>query len=120
MKPKIIQSEIRYFDDEKMITGQIDCVAFMHDRVNLPTLIDFKTSSAEAKESWPLQAHLYAYLLARNNMLLHPCYLFIQLNKEGDLPKVFKYLCHSNIHAKCMNAIDNFWNKQKVLTKDGK
>lgn len=110
LKPEFIASEQRYFCDKRMITGQIDClVKFEGDKLNLPVLVDFKTSAQESKETWPMQAHMYNYLLASNGIVVGPGYLFIKLDKNGAMPTVFRYMWNSNSHNKCMLAIDIFW-----------
>lgn len=112
LKPVFLQSEQRYYDHEKMITGQIDALIRLRGW-NLPVLVDFKTSAQESKETWPMQAHLYNFLLKANGIAVNPTYLFVKLNKMGRLPEVFEYAWDQNIHAKCMNAIDHFWSENK-------
>jgi len=113
LKPQFSQSEKRYYCNDKLITGQIDALAFLGYRTGLPVLIDFKTSAQESKEVWPMQAHMYRYLLEKNGVEVHPSYLFVKLNKKGELPEVFQYAWDPNIHNKCMNAIDKFWETDK-------
>jgi hypothetical protein len=115
MKISFLQSEIRYFDDDKMYCGQIDGLIHMPGHMLLPSLVDFKTSVSESKETWPMQAHLYADLLVKNYGPINSTYLFVKLNKTGQLPEVYQYKFDGNIRAKCMKAIDNFWNKQKGI-----
>lgn len=101
-------SEQRYFCDEKMITGQIDSlIKFPNDSLLL--LVDFKTSSEESRQVWPMQAHLYAYLLEKNGIKIQPRYLFVKLDKKGYLPRVFEYLADQNIRSKCMLSVEDFW-----------
>lgn len=120
INPTFIQSETRYFDHEKMITGQIDGLINFEGNMIMPCLVDFKTSVTESKETWGMQAHMYAFLMGINNIEINRLFIFVKLNKFGELPIVYQYKFDTNIHAKCMNAIDNFWNKQKILTKDDK
>lgn len=114
INPKFIQSEERYFDDELMITGQIDALADIDSVLRLPLLIDFKTSAQESKETWPMQAHLYSYLLNKNGMVVHPKQIFIKLDKNGFNPHVFEYLWSLNTLTKCKMAIEEFWKKNNV------
>lgn len=117
LKPVFIQSEQRYFSETGMFTGQIDALVQLNGDKKLPSLVDFKTSVTESKETWPMQAHLYADLLAKNNQLVNPTYIFVKLSKTGGFPDVFQYKFNKNTYAKCMQAIDNFWNKQKAIDK---
>ena len=90
LKPEFIISEERYFDDDRMITGQIDgVIRFPHEKQGV--LIDFKTSAQENSASWMRQAHLYAHLMHRNGIYINDTYLFIKLDKSGEMPKVFRY-----------------------------
>ena len=116
INPTFLKSEIRYFDDAKMITGQIDALIDLPNRSMLPTLVDFKTSAQESKEVWPMQAHLYGYILSQNGILVAPRYLFIRLNKYGELPDVFEYTYSQNTYARCMSAVTDFWEKTKNNT----
>lgn len=111
-------SEMRYFDDEKMITGQIDAIGQLG--YGTPYLIDFKTSAQESPITWPMQAHLYYYLIQKCRILqgdVAKKFLFIKLNKHGELPQVFEYKYSQNLSAKCMQAIDSYWEKMKTDKK---
>lgn len=111
IKPRVLRSEERYYDSSKMLCGQIDAVLDL-GWTDLPVLVDFKTSAQESKKVWPLQAHLYAYLLAQNGLLVGPSYQFIKLDKLGALPQVFTYMWNQNTHALCMGLVDKFWLTQ--------
>ena len=120
IKPIFIQNEKRYFCDKLMITGQIDSlIGLSHNTINpntiqlLPILIDYKTSVAENKVTCPMQAHLYNYLLAENGIIVSPRYLFLKLDRNGNDPQLFEYRWNANTNAKCLNAVDKFWDKNK-------
>lgn len=115
IKPTFLKSEMRYFDEERMITGQIDTLIDIPNKSMLPTLVDFKTSAQESREVWPMQGHLYGYLLSKNGILVAPRYLFVRLNKYGHLPDVFEYQYSENTYARCMNAVNDFWERNKVI-----
>lgn len=108
LEVKFIASEKRYFCKEKMITGQIDAL-ILPPGSNIPVLVDFKTSSQESSIVWPMQAHLYGYLIQKNDRSIAPRYLFVKLDKHGGLPLVYQYTFDENVLAKCMEAIDNYW-----------
>jgi len=111
IRPKVICSEERYFNEEKMITGQIDALMLLPGD-DVPVLVDFKTSANEA-ETWIMQAHLYGYLVEKTGKAISPRYVFLKLNKYGLAPTVFQYRFCKNILRKCLNAIDMFWNNKK-------
>lgn len=112
MGPKFVKSEERFYCHDKMITGQIDALIHYGWNFQIPIMVDFKTSAQESKEVWPMQAHLYAYLLAVNGISVQPRYLFIKLDKYGKPPEIFEYTWSKNTHIRCMNAIDEFWKKE--------
>ena len=108
-QPNFVLSEKRFFCDEKRITGQIDALVRLEGNSGL-ILVDFKTSVKESP-TWPLQAHLYAYLV-ENDCPLEPEYLFVKLDKKGGKAQVFGYKRSQDIHQKCMQSIDDFWKLQ--------
>ncbi len=112
--PEFIQSEKRYFCDKKMLSGCIDGLVIMPGS-DAVVLIDFKTSAQESSETWKMQAHLYYYLIKESGEKVSDKFLFIKLDKTGELPKVFQYDYDSNIHAKCMEAVDSYWEKDKKV-----
>ncbi len=111
-KPNFVQTEQRYFCDEKMITGQIDALILLTFQ-GIPTLVDFKTSVKESKEVWPLQACLYSYLLKKNGIEHQNRYHFVKLEKTGKLADVFIYEFTQEIEDKCIDLIDKFWKDEK-------
>ncbi len=111
INPIFLQSEQRYFDDKKMITGCIDGLIQLVGH-ELPILVDFKTSAAESP-AWILQGHLYHYLLRSEGRIASNRIFFLQLKRNGDLPILFEYKYSKNIMAKCNKAIDSFWKMRK-------
>lgn len=104
--------EQRLYCDKKKITGQIDALVCSEGK-KTPLLVDFKTSAQESPITWPMQAHLYYHLLKENNISTENKFLFIKLDKSGKMPKVFNYSYDPNINAKCMKAIDSYWEMKK-------
>ena len=110
LSPSFEQSEKRYYDHTLMITGAIDAlIRFPGDPSAI--LVDFKTSAQEAPITWPMQAHLYAHLLGINGHVISPRYIFIKLDKNGYMPSVFEYHFDANIRAKCLMAVEEFWER---------
>lgn len=113
LAPIFLESEVRYYDDDRMITGCIDALIKLEGKEEA-ILIDFKTSAQESPITWPMQAHLYHYLLGGASKVIAPRFLFVKLDKLGALPRVFEYKFDRNILSKCMTAIDTFWvNRDK-------
>ena len=111
----VIKSEERYFDDEKMLSGQIDAILNFPGE-SLPMLVDYKTSSKESVIAWPMQAHLYRYLL--KDIPLSHRMLFVKLSEFGGFPVIFEYIYDEKIHRKCMKDIDLFWKNRKEIAKN--
>lgn len=84
-----VQSELRLYDDNLMITGAVDMIGKIKNSENL-VLIDFKTSATCDNKKWPIQAAFYHHLLTINNFIVHSTVLFLQLDKEGEMP-----ICHA-------------------------
>ncbi len=114
LAPVFVESEMRYYDDTKMLTGCIDCLVKLHGEKEA-VLVDFKTSVQESPITWPMQAHLYHHLLAGAGKPIAGRYLFIKLDKTGKLPTVFTYKFDLNTLRKCMQAIDDFWKKVDII-----
>lgn len=110
LNPKFIQTETRLFCGDKMLTGCIDALACFHGD-DSPTLVDWKTSASESPVTWPMQAHLYHYLLDINKIEATPRFLFVKLDRYGDLPKVFQYKFDKNLLSRCLEAVSDFWQK---------
>lgn len=108
---QVIESEKRYFCDDKMITGQIDGLITIAGE-KLPTLIDFKTS-AQASPSWQLQGHLYHYMISKHSEQISPRFLFVKLNPNGGLPTVIEYHFNKNTLNHCFDLVDSYWAKNK-------
>lgn len=105
--------ETRYYDDDKMITGQIDALVKLEGS-DKKVLVDWKTSSNANHETWPIQGHLYRHLLVKNgidNMADH--FLFVQLDKRGGFPTVHLYKFDEMIHNRSMRLIDLYWENMK-------
>lgn len=114
---RFFSTEVRYFCDEKRLTGKIDALVYPFNEfmIDLPILVDYKCTASEMKETWMMQAHLYAYLIATNGIVISPYYLFIKLDEAGGIPRVYRYEWDLNVHNKCMNAIEDFWKKNDFV-----
>lgn len=113
IKPTFLESEMRYYDETKMLTGCIDALIKMEFE-DKAILIDFKTSAQESPITWPMQAHLYQYLLSTANKNIASRFLFLKLDKQGQFPKVFSYRFDVNILRKCLLSVDTFWEKTRL------
>ena len=110
--PNWLEGEVRYYNDELMITGCIDALATFQAKGET-FLIDFKTSVQESP-TWVLQAHLYHLLLESANKSIAPSFLFIKLDKHGLQPRVYKYSFNVMTRQKCVQAVKKFWKDKEL------
>jgi hypothetical protein len=111
LNPVFLTTEKRMYCDEKMLTGCIDALIKLegHDQ---HILVDWKTSAAESPITWPMQAMLYWYLLERTGIVVSQTALFIKLDRNGLLPKVYQYKLDSKFLGRCLQAVDDYWEEQ--------
>jgi hypothetical protein len=114
VKPTYIQSEQRYYCDDMHITGQIDAIIKMPGDER-PMLLDYKTSAAESPKMWPLQACYYYYLCVHNGLELSPRLLFLQLQRNGDVAKIYEYTYSQRLWQVCVAA----WTTYRYLNPEG-
>lgn len=113
--PLFISTEQRYWDDAKMLTGQIDALVKLEGE-ETSVLIDFKTSAQESPLIWRMQAHLYYYLLTQNNICnLSKRFLFVKLDKKGKFPLVCEYKFSQKTLDKCLREVDLYWEEKNLL-----
>lgn len=103
-KTKNLMNENRYYDDLLKITGCVDAVVkFPYEDWNV--MIDWKctaSASKDMKTSWMYQGVFYHYLMMQNNIPeIGDRFLFVQLDRNGDLPKVTEYNYSSKLMADC-------------------
>jgi hypothetical protein len=113
-KPRFTVMEERYYDDELMITGQVD--ALMRTD-SLPVLVDFKCSHRPDLEIWAMQAHFYKYLLEKNGIKIADHFLFMQLKKDGENPTVFRIDFDEKVLSRCIGEAIKLW-EEKNSAKD--
>lgn len=112
--PVFVESEVRYYNEQKMITGRVDAVVKLHGKGPC-ILIDFKTSAQINEPQWNRQGHLYQYLLAGAGKAISPTFLFLKLDKRGTLPHVTKFAYSESIMKECLRLVDKFWIEQELL-----
>lgn len=89
--PDISHEETRMYCDKWMLTGAIDGI--IHLQGCQPMILDWKTSSAEDKDIWPLKGAFYLYLARENKIcdLLDDRVYYLKLDKKGGDAKVCEY-----------------------------
>lgn len=76
-------TEQRLYCEEYRITGQIDLIAKVNNKLSL---IDFKTTSSIHTKIWALQGAFYYYLVRKEGVKIEDSVTFINL-KENKPPK---------------------------------
>jgi len=114
MCPTFYQMEQRYYDDELKLTGEVDAIIRPMRSKDL-VLIDYKCSAQANHDYFSRQATLYYHLLQVNGVQVVPYFLWIQLDKNGKLPKVHKYYLTDKMLAECIQDVKNYWKEHKQL-----
>ena len=110
----IVLTESRLYDDELMITGQIDLLAQCGDKV---ILYDWKTS-VNPSQAWEYQATMYIYLLRVNGFSVIDTAYFLRLKKDGTDPKLSIYPYNSSTMDICRDMVRRFWDEEKKKEKE--
>ena len=97
----------RFYDDELMLTGEIDAMYQDGDSI---VIADFKTPAKESK-TWAIQATAYSYL-AKKNGLNVTAVEFVKLEKDGTFPMVYTYRENMDLFSKILETYRYFF-KQK-------
>lgn len=93
----------RFYCEKLKVTGEIDAIGTFPGSENL-VLIDFKTSASKDNLFWQLQGQFYHYLCLTNEIKISDRFLFVQLHKDGNAPKVHEYKCSNSLMNICMSA----------------
>lgn len=115
-KPKYDLMEKRFYDDNLMLTGQLDALMITD---GLPTIVDFKCSYNVDEEIWGMQAHYYKHLLEHNGIMVGDKMLWLQLKKDGKMPKIVEINYDANVMSRCIQEAILYWEKKhdaKMLT----
>lgn len=93
--------EKRFYCDEWKITGKMDCIIEVDNRVYI---FDWKTSS-QVQKSWRLQGSAYKHLCEVNGLRDVDDILFVKLSRDGKKPSLHKYDSYEedlDIFHKCL------------------
>jgi hypothetical protein len=109
---KVVCIEERFYDDELMITGQVDMIIDTEDGLSI---VDLKTSSKESK-TWELQGAAYAYMARKAGYDIKKI-IFLHLNKLGGEPKVITYPDNYELFRKTYDVHKHFFRKSRKPRK---
>lgn len=112
INPKVLETEKRYFNQEKMITCRMDGI-FLIPFENLPVIVDYKTALMESP-TWIYQAHLYHYIITSQGVQLGDRVLYLKLDSKGGIPKTITYQIEKPFLSHCISLVDQFWTNKKL------
>ena len=123
-EPTFLCAEQRYYDDEAMVTGQIDAIVSFPGRTQ-GRILDFKTSFKPSPLHWPIQLGWYYQLAKKNGAKVTETGMMLQLKDNGSPAKPYTYditpelikncwaIYHSYIYfnpiKKCNSEDHNAW-----------
>jgi len=106
---KFMDKPPRFFDDDLMLTGEIDAL-YVNDDGGL-TLVDFKTPANQSK-TWALQGSAYCFLARCAGFDITEIE-FVKLSKTGGKPKSYFYYKDFKKNWKtfqgCLDAYRHFY-----------
>lgn len=99
----------RFFCDELMITGEVDCLYKEGDGM---VLVDLKTPASEGK-TWKYQLSAYKYLAQKAGLNIVRIEA-VRLSKTGGKPKTYVYEDHLAMYLHCLFVYKEFfWSKEE-------
>ena len=106
-KPEYCLREERLYDEELMLTGQLDAIV-QFSANDAPTIIDYKCTASMSKKHWSIQLGWY-YLLARKNRIPVKRKAFcVQLNDKDKAPKIFECEIENGLLDVCKAVYDSY------------
>lgn len=109
---RCFKSELRLYEEHMKITGAIDMLGQIKDNPECQ-LIDFKTSAQPDLLKWSLQAAFYHHILKHNKFEVSDTVLFVQLDKNGNSPKVHSF----SVGERLKKMMISSFNVYKFLTE---
>lgn len=99
--------EKRFYLPSLRITGRIDLLAKINGE---SVLVDFKTGSWAHPEIWKLQGTFYREMIKQDWPEIVPDkYLFVQLKKDGEEPRVYEMGYEKRDWDQCERAVEDFF-----------
>lgn len=106
-------AEERFYDDDLMITGQVDFL-FKTRHGDKCILVDIKTSATPDEFHWWLQGILYANMIRKHGIELVDSFMFVQLkDKDGATPSIFTFPEWKNKANEVETLIKNLLSKRR-------
>ncbi len=106
-EPTFLCTEQRYYDDDLMLTGQVDAIVSFPGR-SQGRILDFKTSSKESPLHWPIQAGWYRLLAMKNSLEVSDTTHMLQLRDNGSPAKLYTYVITAQIESICRSIYESY------------
>ncbi len=104
---EMVDVEMRLYDDEKKLTGQVDFIG--KDKDGKLHLVDFKTAQKANHKTWPMQLALYGYLVSKNGMDSPDTYHVAHLRK-GAAYSLISFEITKEIKKMALSLVDLYWH----------
>tara|TARA_R110000868_G_scaffold396050_1_gene668085 strand:- start:1003 stop:1596 length:594 start_codon:yes stop_codon:yes gene_type:complete len=105
--PTYICTEQRYYDEDLMLTGQVDAIVSFPGRPE-GRILDFKTSSKALPLHWPIQLGWYYMLCLKNNVHISETAMMLQLKDNGSPAKSYVYPLTHGILGVCKSLYESY------------
>ena len=103
----VVAMELRFWDDDLKLTGQVDLIIKTPDGL---AIVDLKTSSRPSK-TWEAQGSAYAYLARKAGHDIQKIY-FLHLNKHGKEAKIYEYPVDDSFFLAIFRTFKHFYHKE--------
>ena len=107
-----VETEKRLYDQHMNLTGCIDMLVGFKPFSDGLHIVDFKCTVSADSSKWPIQAALYNLLLDLHGIKVDNTALFVQLDPNGDMPKIHKY----EVDKKLISTAISWYNAYCYLT----
>jgi PD-(D/E)XK nuclease superfamily protein len=131
---RFMLTEARFYDDELMITGEIDAFA---NSCGQNVIYDWKTSASANKKIWEMQAHFYYYLMQANG-IQPDCMIWVNLRHDktplldddgqpvldimdcktmtyvAKKPIAYEFKFNKNVMQECIVEAQKCWEEKKA------
>lgn len=106
--PSVLCTENRFYSETLMVTGCVDAI-FTMPWEERPIIVDWKTSSQPNHINWKLQSTFYMMLAKEDGSFpIADRALFIQLDKNGENPRIHEYEYKKNVVESCLSALNTY------------
>lgn len=116
VQPQPAHIEKRFYNETMLLTGCIDLGCRFKGKEDRDEvfLVDWKCTISPDHVKWPIQAAFYHLLMELNRVLVEPVCYFVQLDPNGNEPRVHNYF----ITPELKKIAASLYNTYIYLTKN--